>query len=82
MPSTCALLKYWPRRSFKITDALEGSSSSIKSRLGGITMWTLELSTSSKLLIVLLIVIVIFGTKRLSSIGGDLGGAVKGSIAG
>ena len=38
--------------------------------LGGISLW--------QLLIVLLIVIVIFGTKRLRSIGGDLGGAVKG----
>ena len=38
--------------------------------LGGISMW--------QLLIVLLIVVVIFGTKRLRSIGGDLGGAVKG----
>ncbi len=38
--------------------------------LGGISMW--------QLLIVLVIVIVIFGTKRLTSIGGDLGGAVKG----
>lgn len=38
--------------------------------LGGISLW--------QLLIVLLIVIVIFGTKRLSSLGSDLGGAVKG----
>ncbi len=38
--------------------------------LGGISMW--------QLLIVLLIVVLIFGTKRLKSIGGDLGGAVKG----
>jgi sec-independent protein translocase protein TatA len=38
--------------------------------LGGISMW--------QLLIILLIVVVIFGTKRLSSIGSDLGGAVKG----
>ncbi len=38
--------------------------------LGGISIW--------QLLIVLLIVVVIFGTKRLSSIGSDLGGAVKG----
>jgi len=38
--------------------------------LGGISMW--------QLLIVLLIVVVIFGTKRLTSMGGDLGGAVKG----
>jgi sec-independent protein translocase protein TatA len=38
--------------------------------LGGISLW--------QLLIVLLIVIVIFGTKRLSNIGTDLGGAVKG----
>ena len=29
-------------------------------------------------LIVLLIVVVIFGTKKLRNIGGDLGGAVKG----
>jgi sec-independent protein translocase protein TatA len=38
--------------------------------LGGISLW--------QLLIVLVIVIVIFGTKRLSNIGSDLGGAVKG----
>lgn len=38
--------------------------------LGGISMW--------QLLIILLIVVVIFGTKRLSSLGSDLGGAVKG----
>ena len=38
--------------------------------LGGISVW--------QLLIVLLIVVLIFGTKRLSSIGSDLGGAVKG----
>jgi sec-independent protein translocase protein TatA len=30
-----------------------------------------------QLLIVLLIVVMIFGTKRLKSIGGDLGGALK-----
>ena len=30
------------------------------------------------MLIILLIVVLIFGTKRLKSIGGDLGGAVKG----
>ncbi len=38
--------------------------------LGGISLW--------QLLIVLLIVILIFGTKRLGNIGADLGGAVKG----
>ena len=38
--------------------------------LGGISLW--------QLLIILLIVVLIFGTKRLGSIGGDLGGAVKG----
>lgn len=38
--------------------------------LGGISVW--------QLLIILLIVVLIFGTKRLKSIGGDLGGAVKG----
>jgi sec-independent protein translocase protein TatA len=38
--------------------------------LGGISLWQLG--------IVLLIVVLIFGTKKLKSIGGDLGGAVKG----
>ena len=38
--------------------------------LGGISLW--------QLLIVLVIVVLIFGTKRLKSIGSDLGGAVKG----
>lgn len=38
--------------------------------LGGINLW--------QLLIILLIVVVIFGTKKLSSMGTDLGGAVKG----
>jgi len=38
--------------------------------LGGISVW--------QLLIILLIVVVLFGTKRQRSIGGDLGGAVKG----
>ena len=37
--------------------------------LGGISLW--------QLLIVLLIVVLIFGTKRLKSLGGDLGGALK-----
>lgn len=37
---------------------------------GGISLW--------QLLIILLIVVVIFGTKKLSSMGSDLGGAVKG----
>jgi sec-independent protein translocase protein TatA len=38
--------------------------------LGGISIW--------QLLIVLLIVVLIFGTKRLKSIGADLGSAIKG----
>ena len=38
--------------------------------LGGIGIW--------QLLIILVIVALIFGTKRLKSIGGDLGGAIKG----
>lgn len=38
--------------------------------LGGISIW--------QLLIVLVIVALIFGTKKLKGIGGDLGGAVKG----
>lgn len=32
----------------------------------------------TQLLIVLVIVIVLFGTKRLRNIGGDLGGAIRG----
>ena len=35
----------------------------------GISVW--------QLLIVLLIVVLIFGTKRIKNIGGDLGGAIK-----
>jgi sec-independent protein translocase protein TatA len=38
--------------------------------LGGISIWQLA--------IVLVIVVLIFGTKRLKSIGGDLGSALKG----
>lgn len=38
--------------------------------LGGISIW--------QLLIILVIVVLLFGTKRLKSIGSDLGGAVKG----
>ena len=38
--------------------------------LGGISIW--------QLLIVLVIVLLLFGTKRLKNIGGDLGGAIKG----
>lgn len=38
--------------------------------LGGISIW--------QLLIVLAIVVMIFGTKRLKNLGGDLGGAIKG----
>lgn len=38
--------------------------------LGGISLW--------QLLIILAIVVLIFGTKKLTSMGSDLGGAVKG----
>ena len=38
--------------------------------LGGIGIW--------QLLIILVIVIMLFGTKRLRNIGGDLGSAIKG----
>ncbi|MFQ3322592.1 MAG: sec-independent protein translocase protein TatA [Pseudomonadales bacterium] len=38
--------------------------------LGGISIW--------QLLIVLAIVVLLFGTKRLGSIGSDLGSAIKG----
>ena len=37
--------------------------------LGGISVW--------QLLIILAIVILIFGTKRLKTLGGDLGGALR-----
>lgn len=38
--------------------------------MGGIGIW--------QLVIVAIIVIVLFGTKKLRNIGGDLGGAIKG----
>jgi len=38
--------------------------------LGGISIW--------QLLIILAIVVLLFGTKRLRSLGSDLGGAIKG----
>lgn len=38
--------------------------------LGGISIW--------QLLIVLAIVVLLFGTKRLRTLGSDLGGAIKG----
>ncbi len=38
--------------------------------IGGISVW--------QLLIVLAILIMVFGTKKLRGLGGDLGGAVKG----
>jgi|TARA_R110002072_G_scaffold179426_1_gene335466 sec-independent protein translocase protein TatA len=38
--------------------------------LGGISIW--------QLLIILAIVVLLFGTKRLGSIGSDLGSAIKG----
>ena len=38
--------------------------------MGGISIW--------QLLIVLVIVLLIFGTKKLRNLGSDLGGAVKG----
>ena len=38
--------------------------------LGGISIW--------QLVIVLAIVLLLFGSKKLRNIGGDLGGAVKG----
>jgi sec-independent protein translocase protein TatA len=41
-----------------------------KMGLGGISVW--------QLLIVLLIAVLIFGTKKLRSLGSDLGGAVRG----
>ncbi|RRJ83134.1 Sec-independent protein translocase subunit TatA [Aestuariirhabdus litorea] len=37
---------------------------------GGISIW--------QLLIILVIVIMLFGTKKLRNLGGDLGGAIKG----
>lgn len=38
--------------------------------IGGISIW--------QLLIILAIIVLIFGTRKLRSIGSDLGGAVKG----
>ncbi len=38
--------------------------------IGGISIW--------QLIIILAIVVMLFGTKRLRGLGGDLGGAIKG----
>lgn len=38
--------------------------------IGGISIWQLA--------IILVIVLLLFGTKRLRGLGGDLGGAIKG----
>ncbi|GAA5315766.1 MAG: Sec-independent protein translocase subunit TatA [Candidatus Pelagadaptatus aseana] len=38
--------------------------------IGGISIW--------QLLIILVIVFMLFGTKKLRNLGGDLGGAIKG----
>lgn len=38
--------------------------------IGGISIW--------QLVIILIIVVMLFGTKRLRSLGGDLGSAIKG----
>ena len=38
--------------------------------MGGISIW--------QLVIIAVIVIVLFGTKKLRNVGGDLGGAIKG----
>nr|WP_246125256.1 Sec-independent protein translocase subunit TatA [Exilibacterium tricleocarpae] len=38
--------------------------------MGGISIW--------QLLIILVIVLLLFGTKRLRNLGGDLGNAIKG----
>jgi len=38
--------------------------------MGGISIW--------QLLIILVIVLLLFGTKKLRNIGGDLGGAIRG----
>ena len=38
--------------------------------IGGISVW--------QLLIILAIVVMVFGTARLKTLGGDLGGAIKG----
>lgn len=38
--------------------------------IGGISIW--------QLVIILVIVLLLFGTKKLRNMGGDLGGAVKG----
>ena len=37
---------------------------------GGLSIW--------QLMIILVIVLLLFGTKRLRNLGGDLGGAIKG----
>ena len=49
-------------------------SNALKSNFGEITMGI----SPTQLLIILVIVALVFGTKKLRNMGGDIGGAVKG----
>ena len=50
--------------------AREGEPDCLEEPMAGIGIW--------QLLIVLVIVLLLFGTKKLKNLGGDLGGAIRG----
>jgi len=55
---------------FQLNFSRNSRSRSIDMGIGGISIW--------QLLILLLIVVMVFGTKKLRNMGSDLGAAVKG----
>jgi len=57
------------RRRLRYTQASNQRGATIMG-IGGISIW--------QLLIILVIVLLLFGTKKLKNLGGDLGGAIKG----
>ncbi len=59
-----------PVQIFSPTAKGRGSTGEREMGFGGISIW--------QLLIILVIVLLLFGTKRLRNLGGDLGNAVKG----
>ncbi len=59
-----------PVQIFSPTANGRGNTGEREMGFGGISIW--------QLLIILVIVLLLFGTKRLRNLGGDLGNAVKG----
>jgi sec-independent protein translocase protein TatA len=63
-------MRYHAVLDFRSDAAPRGSAPERTMGFGGISIW--------QLLIILVIVLLLFGTKRLRNLGGDLGNAVKG----